>query len=365
MKTPPIHYDYIRGRHPHMRMVVDSLIRQKVDVFSMATAGMMPSQERFTSAMVSYALEGQQVFLLGRHLQLMLGDTDVTKLPVEFVKFPFDSFYMSFGDSTISVWDGVDKHVPLAGVYVQHHNNVVYLSIWGHLGGDDDAHQWLSLDLSEVPTITKEDGTSYFDLEAYLDLIMSNRNARISDPGVKSPTELQEEENRVILTRIVRLVFNLVLYVNAEKADKEPVRGVPDGRKRMLRGKLKQALKNPKKRKKAARIQKELDAISEARVVWLGKSLEEANRSSRNVESSEGSSRTVRRHRRMGHWRTVWVGSKTAPDGSVRKGEKTVLRWIQPCWVGEDIAGRVHGTVYKFREDKQVTHGNVDHNGHL
>ena len=222
MKTPPIHYDYIRGRYPHMRVLVDTLIAQKADIFDMATTGMPPSQERFMSAMVAYAMEGQQTFLLGPNLQQMFKDTDVTKIPVEFIKFPFDAFYISYGDSVIQIWDGIDKYVPLSGVYVQNNGNAVHLSIWGHLTADDDAHQWLSLDLTEVPTVTKEDGTSFFDLEEYLLNIMSDSKARISDPGVPMPTDFQHQENVDNLTSIVRQVFNLILYVNAEKAETEP-----------------------------------------------------------------------------------------------------------------------------------------------
>lgn len=359
MKTPVLHYDYWLGQRPDWRRYIVQGLKGDASLLRveyLLLKGIAPSRANFLAAMYAYATEGQQVFMLGPKLQKLLGETDTSKVPLEFLKLPFNAFYIALADCDIMLFDGETGYHPATGIYVHLVDPdipAITLCFWGRENENskapgDDSCQWVNLALPEAVSHTDEDGTAYVDLDAYVERLFSEPHRDESDPG----TVRNNEKHWLAAKALARLAFNLVLYVNSETPDKTSVAREAPGRKAMLE----RQLKGTKKPKKKARIQRQLDAISEARVVWLGKRIEESPEIPDDDADSSTSAtgRKIRRHRRRGHWHHYWTGTRVQPDGTRRKGEKAVLRWVQPRWVGSDIGSLLNerGTTYKFRVEK-------------
>jgi hypothetical protein len=363
VETPPLHFDHWMGSRPEWRKIIldglkgNPLLRQ----MEFLSAVYHPSQAAFLACMFGYATEGQQTFLLGPRLQEMLAETDADKLPLEFLKLPFNTFYISLVGCEHALWDGTTGRHPVTGVYVHvvdAKRPVILLAMWGAENENsrrvgDDAVQWVTLDLSAAICHTDDDGTQYVNLDDYITRLWADPSNEDSDPGVVKHKEFHR--NRDTAIEMARLAFNLVLYVNSERPEKRTLPQRHPGRKKALQQKLAQAQKNPKKRNKAAKLQQEIDAISEARIVWLGESFESQPRdTSGETRDSSASGRVVTRHRRRGHYRSYWTGPRKLADGSRVKGTDKVLRWIPPMWVGSDIGNVLtqRSTTFKFRVER-------------
>lgn len=367
MKTPVLHYDYWLGQQPNWRRVIHRGLQGDTSLLKLEylmCKGYAPSKANFLAAMYGFALEGQQVFLIGPKLQRMLGETDSTKVPLEFLKLPFDCFYVALADCPLKLYDGETGFHQATGMYVHMVDEdipAITLCLWGQDNENsrvvgDDAIQWVTLSLAEAVSHTDDDGTQYVDIDGYIRRIYADPTRDDSDIGTSWPADHTRNVDAAV--ELARLAFNLVLYVNSEQPDTTRLKsGTAPGRKAMLNRKLKTSLKNPKKRKRSAHIQKELDAISEARVVWLGKTIEEAPEFPAEDAvpgPSNGTGRKHRRHRRRGGWHTYWTGPRIAADGTRQKGTKAVLKWRKPIWVGSDIGSLLNsrGTIHKFRAEK-------------
>jgi hypothetical protein len=364
LRTPLLHFDYWMGHRPDWRrvfqtgMAADARLRK---LPFLQAAGYPPSQAHFLAAMYGYADEGQQVFMIGKKLQGLLDETDTTHIPMEFLQLPFGTFYIALADSPLQIFDGVDAFHQAAGMYLHKlTEGVILVAMWGNnetntSAKGDDAIQWMVLDLEEALSYIDEDGTQFVDLDGYIRSMWGDPDRDCSDPGTQWPTD--GDKNVETMVQLTRLAFNLVLYVNSESVDKTDVAKPHPARKAVLKKKLAEAKKNKKKKKRTTKIQQEIDAISEARVVWLGKSIEEAPERPEPDEKSSSvtTGRVVSRHRRRGHWRPYWRGSRKAADGSRQKGTHRVNKWIPPQWVGSDLGGVLanRGTVYKFRTEKE------------
>ena len=365
LKTPVLHYDYWLGQQPNWRRIIHRGLQGDTSLLKLEylmCRGFAPSKANFLAAMYGFALEGQQVFLVGPKLQQLLGETDSTKVPLEFLRLPFDCFYVALADCPLKLYDGETGFHQATGMYVHLVDKdipAITLCLWGQesdksRAAGDDALQWVTLSLAEAVCHTDDDGTQYVDIDGYIRKIYGDPKRDDSDPGTNWPDDT--ERNIDAAVELARLAFNLILYVNSENPDKSRRgNGTAPGRKAMLKQRLAKAKKNPKKRKRAQRLQKELDAISEARVVWLGKTIEEFPAEGADpTPSNNGTGRKVRRHRRRGGWHTYWTGPRKMADGTRQKGTKAILKWREPQWVGSAIGDLItqRGTTYKFRAEK-------------
>jgi len=363
LETPVLHYDYWLGQRPDWRRFILQGLKGDTTLLKLEyllLKGHAPSRANFLAAMFGYALEGQQVFMVGPKLQKLLGETDTSKVPLEFLKLPFHSFYIALAESEVMLFDVDTGYHPATGIYVHLVDPdipAVLLCFWGRENENsrvagDDSLQWVNLSLAEAVSERDPDGTAYVDIDAYVEKLYSDPYRDESDQGTKRMAH--QDKHWQSAKALVRLVINLILYVNSESSERQAVPGKAPGRRAMLSKKL----KGTKKPKKRARLQREIDAISQARVVWLGKRIEEEPEyedPDADPTPGETTGRKVRRHRRRGHWHHYWTGPRVKADGTRQKGDKAVLRWVPPRWVGSDIGSLLHerGTTYKFRAEKE------------
>jgi hypothetical protein len=207
----------------------------------------------------------------------------------------------------------------------------------------DDANFWLTLDLNKAP-LSRDSAEGVLNLEAHLQNMLKDGESDASDPGM-NPTELEKSQFIQDARSILRVCINLVLYLNS--AEPETEQEPPNHAER---AKLKQRAAS-KNKKKADKAKKRLAQMTEAKIVWIGKSIEEG-RPKATKRASNGSGGTRRPHWRKGHFHPYWVGSKKDAEGNPRKGEKQVLRWVAPVFVG-DMADmiRARGRIHMFKED--------------
>ena len=350
-----LHYDHVCGANPHWKRVLHTalgghpaMLRQEFLLLS----GFSPAGAQLLQACHVYAQCGQQVYYLGPRMQELLSATDLTKVPARFLGLPYPCFYVAFEDTPCRIWGG--EHTrwhQVAGCYViQQTEEALALVFWGRENErsvmvGDDATFWMVFKDSDILT-TGEGDDRLYNLEQHIVDLVHDKKRDATDPGFgPMPQEVKDEQNQNILT-LVRIIFNLLLYLNSS----EPELATQPASKE--RGALKKRLKKIKNKTKRRKIQKRLDNLTEARIVWIGKSLEKEPK----VVAKTGAevSRAVRQHWRKGHWHPYWVGPRKDASGNPRKGDKQVLRWVQPTFVGRDMASfvRARGTVRRFEEDR-------------
>ena len=371
MEAPAIHYDTILGANPVWKSCISEGLKGNLRPFGreeLILSHGTPSGVYFLHAALAYAKAGQQVFCVGPRLQQMLTDTDVSKVPEDFLKFPYPCVYVATPDCPWEIFGGITGMHQVGGFYMyQKSARELLFAIWGKANEnsqatDDDATFWLLLDLDKVPRTSDTTGVTLMDFEAYLNQVLSDASADASDPA------LQVDPEDAIATAkdamfLVRLGLNLVLYLNSLKVEKEEDHSFRSKRKALIRGhKDKMArTKSPGKRKKAERqFEKALATTSEAMIVWIGKSFEESPLKDGNVVvRPEGTGRawTTRR----GHFHYYWTGPRKADDGQWRRdplgnriyGDSKVLKWVAPVYRDFSAVLESRGKQYRFREERK------------
>lgn len=365
--NPPIHYDILMGVNPLWRVVIaqalrgdhDSLMAELAAIRSLSPAGVVVLETSF-----KYAQCGQQVFCVGPRLQKMFNETNINSVPAEFLKLPYECFFISLPQCSWELYGGpLTLMHRCGGMYVmQRGPSKLTLVLWGmensrsQVAGDD-ATFWLNLDLTKAPSETKEDGQVYLDVEAFIKGVLIQANNK-SDPTLEIDGDRLAETFQDLLP-LFRVVFNLILYVNSLKAEKVRDSTFQDRKKRKretLERKLKKIKDKGKKKKKRKKGEEDLLKLSEARVIWIGKSIEDSPPPPRSESKTAG----TWQHRR-GHWHTYWVGPRKNAAGQPRTdeqgnrvfGDRTVLKWVAPAH--RDMASIVasRSRHYKFREEKE------------
>lgn len=350
--APDIHYDRMLGGSPRWREAIWAALKGHPDLFRsefLALSGWAPSAAKTLSACYEYAKSGQQVFCVGPHLQEMLHYTDLSGVPEAFLRLPFPCFYVALPQCPWSIWGGdrTQWH-PVSGVYVQRRGTVLSFIFWGKetdksacIG--DDAVFWLDLQLNECLG-KDEDTPGAFDIGTQLQKQLSDLSRDASDPLAPKWDTARGRQNET-LTSVLRVVINLVLYLNSSDPETTLVSdGGPE------RAELKKKVKRTKNKGKRRRYQKRLAELSEAKVVWIGKSIEDGKIRPR--RATKTSSRAVKPHWRKGHFHPYWVGLRRDAEGNHRKGDHQVLKWVAPVFVGDmaDLV-RSRGRIYMFTED--------------
>ena len=328
----PIHYDMALGANPWWRKALTETLAGRtatllsdLQVFSKIGE----SGPRMISAVLAYALGGQQVFHVGPVMQELFDECLLTEVPGSHIDLPYECFYIALPDCLWPIWGGDRTQIhPISGLYVQRHRDILSLLVWGQanqrsLTVDDDATFWCDIDLGEVPQVVQE-GITFYDLEAYFPVLMHPyRGAH--DLGLGLPTG----ENLRIVTNSVlhlwRIVFNLLLYLNSDRPDVQPDNEAGNAR-RQLSGKLDRV----KSKGKAAKLQRMLARLTEASITWVGQDIERRAKATQ----TEPTSRTVRLHRRRGHRHSYWTGPRKDAEGNPRLGDQVIVKFIAPTWVG-------------------------------
>lgn len=372
MEEPAIHFDRLMGSKPAWRECVTEALQghpAALDREFLALTGYSPTQARMLAAAFAYAFNGQQCFVLGPRLQSMFEDTECSGVPKEFVRFPFDCFYVAVPETNMTIWGGErSKEHTVGGFYIHRKAEGIFtLVIWGKENAasrfvGDDASLWIDLNLADAPT---KDGN--IDFEAYLEWMLASGTQQAPDAGMGDIPEESRLRHLQSAISCLRLGLNLVLYMNSlePEVDKDDAR---IKNKREAQGLLNQRLsrqgktgkgkgkgKKGKKKplsKKDLRERQNIASMSEAIITWIGQSIEKApvSREGSDTKRTKGTGQWTNRR---GHFHFYWVGSRTDPEtGNPRKGTHRVSKWVKP--IRRDMARIAHarGRQYRFREEK-------------
>jgi len=363
---PPIQFDTLMGSKPVWRTAIAQALRGNAEAYTaeiLRLRGFSPANAKVLECAYEYARCGQQVFCVGPRLQEMFNQTSIDKVPVEFLRAPYECSFLSLPKCSWELYGGPrTKMHRCGGMYLrQRSDRLMSLILWGmenkhSVSAGDDASFWIDVAMDEAPKTDLEDGTVVIDLEAYFKTILVVSNDA-SDPSLDFPKDHLKNTTRDLLP-LFRVAINLILYLNSLKSEKDR----DDSRRQRKRHrqanidkklrKIKDKTKRKKKRKKA---EAELLKLSEAQIIWIGKTTEKAPRATEAQRKTAG----TWQHRR-GHWHSYWVGSRKIegehrldPAGNRVYGDRKVLRWVAP--VHRDMASVVasRGRHYRFREEKE------------
>jgi len=367
MDKPAIHYDRYLGCGPEVREAIvkglkgdESALRREL-IF---LRGFSPAGAQTMLSAYEYARCGQQAYCVGPRLQRMFAETAATGVPAQFFRMPHKCIYVATPGSPLELWG--DEHTqnhPLGGFYIRQDEGVITFVLWGkentrsRIPGDD-ATFWLILDLKKIPRTKDAAGTELLDFDTYIDTLVSDPSRSAHDLGLDIPDARKAEVLKNVPTA-VRIGVNLILYLNSLKAAPhrdESGRNAYRGRQNALKNELGRT-KNPAKRAKRERQGlKELASMSEAVIVWIGKSIEESPEPPAGTRRGGGGTW----HARSGHWHHYWTGPRKNADGTWRTGEDgqriygdlLVLKWVAPVYrdMAEIVAAR--GRQHRFREEK-------------
>jgi len=363
MKDPLILHDQTIEWSEDMKLLFEEVesgkltLAEVMPMFTLPNGQPLQSLIMMFSMLIGYRHFGQQTFVVGPRLREMFEHTSLQGVPWDAIRIPYDFFYIALPDCPHNLWGGPTGWHQLTGIVVgftpDREKMAVYM--WGaeneksRIPGDD-ASFWF-----EVPI----HHTKGMDLETYIDDMMRDPKANWSDGNQVSvdhsdvqgwmasaeysrqgPADEYAIENAKVALRII---VNLCVYLQsagAEQAGHPKFEGIPSERK-----KLKDELgrkKNPNK-KNARNLQRNLDKLSNARVTWLGRTIEERYQTT----SGEGSGQRSR-HWVKGHW---------YPRLDNKKARAQIpLRWVQPYERNRESVG-AQSRHYKFKGENDAGSG--------
>lgn len=376
MREPVIHYDRLMGGNAMWRRAIVEALRGHPALLEreyLDQAGYQPAAARVLAASYGFAQEGQQCFGVGPKMGSVFRDTEITSVPAEFLHFPFNCFYVAMPESDLRLYNSAEQeHQPVHGFYLHKKDEALFtLLVWAWDQTTKKVNEgltlWLDINLEDVPQRVEGDDSDdndrivMLDMESYLQTIFADPERDVSDPGLTYEDPAQENAALTCL----RIGLNLVLYLNSVNAEttKDETRVQA---KRKKRSEL--SRKKNKTSKKSKKLQARLDEMSEAVVIWVGKTYEQAAEAAEAAEENSG--RTTKPHRRRGHPHHYWVGPRKDDEGNPRKGDHRVLKFVLPTWVNvprkangeadtQDVLDAL-GRQYRFREEKKDWNGKSD-----
>ena len=326
------------------------------DTYSKLLAGGLDHSEfavKGLSMLYGYWVCDRQVYVVGPTMQNMLSATSLDGIWWSDVKLPFDTFYIALPGCNELIWGGDQtKWHKLRGVYVQHsHRPDRPGTAQYRLNHPPGTHTWSVQAWGATHRGAPEDDDAMYQYhvvarpgESPAESITHLVTGKPSEPprwdaDVHGGSVVQQE----LASYIYQLIINLCLYLASQNADL--ISGVADSRQRTL---LTQKLSKARSSRQRRKLSSKLNSLSKARVTWVGPSV-----AKRPKESGYGGAPVRGRYWTAGHYMRYWVGSKTAPDGSPRKGSHTIIRWREPFCTNADLAATVERRVRKCREPEK------------
>lgn len=339
METPLIHFDRFLGLRPEWRqLMADALqgnqdgLRQEV----LLQGSARPSVAVSLQAAFNYARCGQQVYVVGPKYQRMFADTSCDEIPDIFFKLPHECFYIALPECEHCIWEEEFGYHPIAGVYVyQATPKDILFIMWGRENDNatqagDDTLFWVRLEPEQTPSIEAEDGVRILNFDKHLENVLSYESHEVSDPGMEIPAdkrEFQVDAGRMV----IRIAINTILQLTSEGAEIEVDHSLRE--KKLAKAKnIKKKLDRKKARGRDYRKAKEkLDSMSEAVIIWLGKTAENDPkvRIPRRGEKGRGGATWVAR---KGHRHHYWMGKRHINAAGKRVGERLVQKWVAPVY---------------------------------
>jgi hypothetical protein len=329
-------------------MVARGMSRREADrLLAEAMRGSPEVEQRGMMFVNGFLEAGQQVFVVGPHLEELFENTSLDRVPREALKAPHKAFWIALPESDLRLWSRRNGWCKLRGMYVDARDpKQIRLQVYGPVPTAAEPHatneSYLYIDFEEAyvsrgaaiqaaPDRTSEKGTG--DLEAYL---VGKLTEAIRMRSLAIPADILAE---VTSTQIqaLRIAVNLMLYTNASGAELTPDASYLDDLaqyKKLMAEKKKLLASNERertKRREMDRLDARLAKLSGATVVRLGQSIETRNES---LGSSVFGRR--RRHWVRGHWRLP-----------ARKHGEPKLVWVQPYERNTEEEARVTRHVYK------------------
>jgi len=287
---------------------------------------------------------GRQTFVLGPRMQELLARTSVEKIPMDFVRWPYSSYFLSLPGCTAKLYKPGRGFLFVRGITVTVlDENLVKLLIWAP--GRDPLDYVDASVLLDFGGAEKHPG----GLEGYLGVV-HRYNMEIHGHNKVWPQVAREtvaETNRLA----ARWVVNSMLYLQSENAERKldrdrvaQAQAVKASRRRLRE--LERLLASSPKRKVRRAAERERDKLTRSvgrlpppgTLTWLGGSMElDPNEPARQA----GDRGPVREHWVKGHWKVPW-----------RKHGPPVLRWIMPFKRGRGKPAYRQRT-YRLAGDRQ------------
>jgi hypothetical protein len=309
-----------------------------------------------THQMLFYDRFGQHTYVIGPQVRDLFCRTDLTKVTPDMIKPPAHGFYVALPDCPWKLWGGKRTGLhPLKGVYVsfmsafrkgtnpnqdprkakaQSEYGMAFL-LWGDtnensIGPGDDAVLFHNLSFDEWMREGQDLQEFFTNQEVMKELhtVEDWREFRLEVPDGEEAERIMSHQ-RESLQGILRLVINLCLYLQSEEHDiylDDPtvkIRNLQDQAKRK---------KKPGKRKK---IERQIDNMSRAKVIYVGPTYEERAVGTR----TGGTHESPVEHDVPPHYQHYWVGSQ--------EDRRRVLKYKGMYVRG---SGKPDRTVVKFRE---------------
>jgi hypothetical protein len=338
---PWIHYDAVaKGEIAKLADMANEMIergmkKREVDQLLKDALSKGDERERRGMGFVQAFLDaGQQVFVVGPKLEQMFVNTGLDRVPREVLKAPYKAFWLALPGSELRLWSQRNGWCVLRGMYVDGSDpDQLRLLLYGPIPTREEPNAtneaYLYLDFDKVY------GASGGDLEGYL---VDKFGEALRLRSLTLPADVMAELMSVQI-QALRIAVNAMLYINANGAELTPDPSYLTElalHKRLMAEKRKVENGHEReraKRREIARIDEKAAKVSGATVVWLGRSIEEA-------ESAKASSaERRRRHWVRGHWRVP-----------ARKHGERQLVWVQPYERYADEEATVTRHTYKTKD---------------
>ena len=285
-------------------------------------------------AMTDYVVAGQNAYVVGPEMQQQLARTSLDAVQPWMVKPPYDAWALALPNCPWAIWGPEERRMlPVRGVTLtlEGDSGILSMVLWAPtldvaarleqyhpeirrldpaaLREAVKANAWLGNDsYLALPLVAA------FEAEGGIEGFVEEEWARVTENHVdfKGWPKAAVEETQATRAMILRIVFGVMLYLQAEGADLSPDALREAARRRAEEAQEKLArTRSAGKRKK---LERGLPKASGGTVVWLGRRIEEDAWAH---DAGEGGA-TRRRHWVRGHWK-----------GQPRKHLRAII-WIQP-----------------------------------
>jgi hypothetical protein len=280
---------------------------------------------------------GKNLFSFSHDLLLLLDHTDVDKVELETLKFPYDNFYLSLQSLNLPFVEGEPNLID--GVYI----NIAY----NDHADDELTHEFsLNLDFAgdyEKFAIKYNDSISEsfnFSFKYYsltLDKKIGTFNVKQAllenKEFFRGELVLTEEDklidifqfNQQLIDRTIRVVINCLLYLSL------PDREVRKDFASDIPGYLISRLSKAKTKRKKEVVKNEIEQLGFTKINFVGQSFVGTISEHRNVTGG------VLPHWRRGHWRNQKLGAGLM---------ESKLIWIKPTIINKDLGVPAKGHIY-------------------
>jgi len=321
-RTPPIHFDFMKGYHPWVRGMIEDMDRwgiEKAGELATSWFGFSPSLVHQAECLLHYRYYAQKVYQIpSRFQKAMSRPIGAGKINPDDIVLPYPCFYLLLPDCEWKLWGGerTGWH-QIGGFYALEDSKeqCINFHFWGMPNekseGGDDASFWFRLNLDDLFNVRSKG-----NLQKYLKDLFADNTQRIDEHPV--PDNKINKQVLQGITEAVYLFFNIILYMQCRNADVVRLPNRSEDQRTQLE-REKGSLKNPNKgssKKKARQIQKKLHMLSEASVVLVGgveaRKMEERDRNAATKRANgEKPDRAKTPAIMPQHYNYYWCGSKT------------------------------------------------------